>query len=313
MGKRVFRVHPLIKLNPYITRNLLLALSLFAAVSTLGPTPANACDVVVVKSADLKPYRDALRGFKDASSCGVSEAELNDDHDLDKIRKKRPDVVLAVGTTAFQKLRMLDDVPVVYIMVVLSEADRALPSNVSGVSMEIAPAAYLAAMKQVFPAAKRVGLLYDPRNMRTFVGEASREAAAAGLELSNRQVPDPAGLAAALSSMRDAIDILWILPDPTVVTPETIDYLLRFSIQHNIPLFAFSKKYIEMGAIASLDVDPYDMGAQAADIANAVVAGGKGAVRVYARKPRLSINRKAANKMGVRIDRESARRVEHAD
>ena len=301
-------------MKSYFTRNRLLALSLLAAVSLFGPMPVNACDVVVVKSADLKPYRDALRGFKDASSCDVSEAELNDDRDLDTIRGKRPDAVLAIGTTAFKKLRVLDNVPVVYVMAVLAEADRAqLPPNISGVSMEIAPAAYLAAMKQVFPAAKRVGLLYDPRNMQTFVAEASREAAAAGLELTSRQVPDPAGLATALGSMHDAIDILWILPDPTVVTPETIDYLLRFSIQHTIPLFAFSKKYIEMGAIASLDADPFDMGAQAADMANAIVAGGKGAVRAYARKTRLSINKKAAGKMGVKIVSESARRADHAD
>ncbi len=221
--------------------------------------------------------------------------------------------MLAIGTTAFKKLRLLNDVPVVYVMAVLSEADRALPPNISGVSMEIPPAAYFAAMKQVFPSAKQVGLLYDPRNSETFVEEASRDARAAGLELSDRKLPDPAGLAAALGSMRDTIDILWILPDPTVVTPETIDYLLRFSIQNNIPLFAFSKKYVEMGAIASLDVDPYDMGAQAADIAKGIAAGGKGSVRVYARKTRLSINGKAANKMGVKIDSETARRVDHAD
>ena len=306
-------MHPLIKLNAYITRNRLLAFSLLAAVSLFGPASANACDVVVVKSADLKPYRDALRGFKDASSCDVSEVELHDERDLEKIRRKRPDAVLAIGTTALKKLRMLDNIPVVYVMAVLSEADRALPPNISGVSMEIAPAAYLVAMKQAFPAAKRVGLLYDPRNMQTFVAEASREATAAGLELSSRQVPDPAGLATALGSMHDAIDILWILPDPTVVTPETVDYLLRFSIQHTIPLFAFSKKYIEMGAIASLDADPFDMGAQAAEMANEIVAGGKGAGRAYARKTRLSINKKAANKMGVKIDSESARRVDHAD
>jgi len=179
--------------------------------------------------------------------------------------------------------------------------------------MEIPPEAYFAAMKQVFPAAKRVGLLYDPLNTETFVGEAARDARAAGLELSNRKVPDPAGLAASLGTMRDTIDILWILPDPTVVTPETIDYLLRFSIQHNIPLFTFSKKYVEMGAIASLDVDPYDMGAQAADIAKRIAAKGKAPMRVYARKARLSINRKAANKMGVTIDSETARRVDNAD
>lgn len=300
-------------LNPYRTLTVLLALSLFAAGLLPGPARAIACDAIVVKSADLKPYRDALRGFRDASSCNVSEVELNDDRDLELLAKKRPDIMFAIGTTALKKLKRVNDIPIVYVMAVLSESDRALPSNVSGVSMEIAPAAYLAAMKQVFPGAKRIGLLYDPRNMQTFVGEASREAAAAGLELTTRKVPDPAGLAASLNSMREVIDILWVLPDPSVATPETIDYLLRFSIQYNVPLFAFSKKYIDMGAIASLDVDPYDMGAQAAELAKAIAAGGKGAGRVYARKTRLSINRKAAGKMGVAIDSETARRVDHAD
>jgi putative ABC transport system substrate-binding protein len=305
-------MHPLIKLKPYFG-NLLLALSLFAAVSMLGPASVHACDAVVVKSSVLKPYHDALRGFKETGACDVREVELNDDSDLEKIRKMRPDVVLAIGTTAFKKLRMLSDIPVVYVMAVLSEADRALPSNISGVSMEIEPASYFAAMKQVFPAAKRVGLLYDPGNSETFVEEAYQDARAAGLHLSDRKLPDPAGLAASLSTMRDTIDILWILPDPTVATPETIEYLLRFSIQQNIPLFAFSKKYVEMGAIASLDVDPYDMGAQAADIAKGIAGGGKGPVRVYARKTRLSINGKAANKMGIRIDSETARWVDNAD
>ena len=305
-------MHFLIKRNPYFTRNMLLALSLLAAVSMHGPRVASACDAIVVKSVELKPYRDALQGFKDAVSCDVREMELNDDRDLGKIEKKRPDIVLAIGTSAFRKLRRLSDVPVVYVMAVLAEADRDLPQNISGVTMEIQPAAYFAAMKQVFPTAKRIGLLYDPHNTETFVQEATRDARVAGLVLSDRKLPDPAGLAASLNSMRDTIDILWILPDTTVATPETIDYLLRFSIQNNIPLFTFSKKYVDMGAIASLDVDPYDMGTQAADIANKLAAGGKGPVREYARKTRLSINRKAANKMGIQIDDETARRVDHA-
>ena len=56
--------------------------------------------------------------------------------------------------------------------------------------------------------------------------------------------------------MQGKIDILWMLPDATVVTDETVELLLRFSFQHDVPMFSFSKKYVEVGAVASLDVDP---------------------------------------------------------
>jgi putative ABC transport system substrate-binding protein len=192
---------------------------------------------------------------------------------------------------------------IVYIMVVSSEADRDLSPNISGVSMDIDPSIVLKSIKEVIPSAKRIGLLYNPRYTMLYVNEAKQAARSAGIDLAARQVRDPSEIVPALNEIRDGMDVLWMLPDPTVISKETVDYMLRYSIQHSIPIFTFSKKYVEMGAIASLDMDPYDMGAQAAEIVARIVKGednGDG-IRVYPRAARLTINVKAAEKMGLKI------------
>jgi putative ABC transport system substrate-binding protein len=209
--------------------------------------------------------------------------------------------VVAIGTTAVKKVKALQGRPIVDIMEIASEIDRAMSPNISGVSMDIAPGTSIETMKEIFLGAKRVGLLYDPRNTQPFVEEAVKAAHRAGVELTAKQVGDPSEIPAAVGDMQGKVDLLWMLPDPTVAADETVDYLLRFSIEHTIPIFTFSKKYVKMGAVASLDMDPYDMGVQASEIANRAARGGRNSVRVYARTARLWINAKVAKKMGLKI------------
>jgi putative ABC transport system substrate-binding protein len=68
-----------------------------------------------------------------------------------------------------------------------------------------------------------------------------------------------------------------------------------------VPIFSFAGKYVEMGAVAALVVDPHDMGVQAGEIVKTLAAGRKGPIRVYARRSRLVINTKVAAKMGLKI------------
>ena len=275
-------------------------LAVFAAAS-LGY--AATCRAIVVKSANLKPYQDALRGFDDATRCDVHEVRSRDVDELEDMHLSSHDVVVAIGTTAFKKVRALKNPEIVYIMVISSEADRDRSPNISGVSMDIDPSTVIESIKEVVPSAKKIGLLYNPRYTLSYVNEAKQAARAAGIDLAARQVHDPSEIVAALNEIHDGMDVLWMLPDPTVVSEETVDYLLRYSIQHSIPIFTFSKKYVDMGAIASLDMDPYNMGAQAAEIVERIVKGDSGGdgIRVYPRAVRLSINVKAAEKMGLKI------------
>jgi putative ABC transport system substrate-binding protein len=292
---------------------LLFALGVLSAFTAIFPFPAHAFNVIVVKSAELKPYQDAVRGFKDSCKCDVQDLNPNEYVEGDDILQKSPAAVVAIGTSGFKKVRAIRDLPVVYTMVMPAEVALSLRPNISGVSMDISPETYVATMKKVFPGAKRVGLLYDPRHTEAFVEEAVKAARAAGFELVDKQVRDPREIPGLLDKMQGAIDVLWMVPDATIATAETVDYLLHFSFQHSVPIFSFSRKYVEMGAVAALEVDPYDMGAQAGEIVKKLAEGGTGAIRVWARASHLTINRKVAAKMGLKIKGEIAKKVENVE
>jgi len=282
-------------------RNILLATAAFAAVAAGCPVPAESFEIIVVKNAELKPYQEVLRGIRDSCDCTVREVKLRNGEGSENILKKSPDAVIAIGTSAFKKVRGIHSLPVIYTMVMPSETAGPLRPNISGVSMDSDPAEAIAAMREVFPNAKRIGVLYDPRYTAAFVGDAAKEAAAAGVELVVRQAHDQRDIPRLADEMRNNIDVLWMLPDPTVITNATVEYLLQFSFQYNVPIFAFAGKYVELGAVAALVVDPHAIGVQAGEIVKTLSAGRKDTIRVYARTHHLLINTKVAAKMGLKI------------
>lgn len=280
-------------------------------LSLLGlPGGAAALDVVVVKSAGVKPYNDAVAGFKNAVGGRVVEIDLVEvgrQGAIERIRSLAPDAVVAIGSDAFQQVRSIRDLPVFYTMLLSSEQLDGAPKNISGVSMEISAELYIANMVELFPSARRFGLVFDPRLSAEFVREARQAARSRGVELVAVEATSPREVPSLIDGMRDRIDVLWMLPDSTVTNAETVNYMLLVSFQHRIPLFTFSEKYVEMGALAALTVNPYDLGAQTAEIARSVLSGqsGKGPLRVGARKAVLSVNKKVAGKLGVKIKYEA--------
>jgi putative ABC transport system substrate-binding protein len=87
------------------------------------------------------------------------------------------------------------------------------------------------------------------------------------------------------------------------VTPETVEFLLLFTQQSGVPVVTFAGKYVDEGALISLDINSFDLGKQAGEMANKVLDG----TRVSelpdseARKAILRINRKVAQKLGISL------------
>jgi putative ABC transport system substrate-binding protein len=114
-----------------------------------------------------------------------------------------------------------------------------------------------------------------------------------------------------LNTMKGKAGVFWMLPDITVITPETVESILLFSLENHIPILTFSEKYLELGAMLSIGIDPFDIGCQAGEIAQKIFSGS--AVRdvqhVDARKALISINLKIAGKLGMTIDKEVIRNI----
>src|SRR5512144_2889010 len=192
----------------------LLAATVMACLVLL-PCPASAKDVIIIKETDIKPFRDAIEGFKSACGCRTEEIALSDKTLFGKIEKARPGAVFVVGTQALEKAAAIKDVPVIYTMVMPSEEVFLPADNVSGVRMDVAPETWLKTMTTLFPNVKRIGVLSDPELTGPLVWEAAEVARARGITLVVKSISDPRHAPALLDELRDAVDLIWMLPDPT--------------------------------------------------------------------------------------------------
>ncbi|MGC2063349.1 MAG: ABC transporter substrate binding protein [Thermodesulfovibrionales bacterium] len=283
----------------------------------LGVSASSAAhQVAVVKSADIGPYNEAVEGFKKNCSCSIRELSLSESGDVplrQQIREQQPELIMTIGVDALTEVSRITDLPVVYAMVPNSQLPGMKARNVSGVNLYVAPEKYLNAILDLFPKTKRIGIVFDPKNLDAFVKEAEQVAQKKGVELVLRKVTRANDVPAAIDMIHNRVDVFWMLPDVTVVNSESFKYLLGVSYQHNVPVFTFTKKYVEMGAAAGLYVVPADIGAQAAEIAKRILTDNtlKSPLRVDARGAALIVNDRIIRKLGAAGNEDAVRRAGH--
>jgi putative tryptophan/tyrosine transport system substrate-binding protein len=272
----------------------------------------HAFNVLAVKGADIKPYQDALAGFRSTCDCSVSELPLGSGGQQSlaaQISSSNADAVLAIGIEAIRRVQTLKDVPIIYTMAPHTMLG-VIPDNMSGISMLISAEKQLDTIIETFPQVKRIGIIHDPQKDMSFLKDAMHHATTHGIVLISEKAYKSGDVPGLIEGMKDRIDLFWMVPDTTVTTPETVNKLLLFSFQNRVPVFSFAPKYVEMGAVAAVSVDPFDLGAQAGEIARALLQQPKKQpVRSAPSKTVLTINRTVAKKIGVKISESSLARA----
>ncbi len=277
-----------------------LLLALLAESAAAGPR------VLAVLSAPVAPYEQAIKGFERAFGSEVGRLSISQQKEKDilrKIRDDRPDMVLAVGRDALMIALRISTIPVVYCMVLNPRSLISGGSNISGISMNIPPEKQLRELMQTFPSVRSIGLFYDPDQTGAFVQAARDAAAKMDVSLIATAVRHSRDVPTLLKGMRSKPGVFWMLPDTTVVTPETVESLILFSLENRVPIVTFSEKYLEMGAMMSISIDPLDIGAQAGEMAQRILSGDgiKGDRYVDARKAVISVNPRIAAKLGISL------------
>lgn len=280
---------------------------LIIAIILLGSTAAHARDILIIQGERVKPFDEALRGFRSACDAETKRLYLHDLEGTDMvrmIRDEKPRLILAIGGEALKKVRPVRDVPIVYLMVVTPEQIVKGNRNATGVTMNLAPEKFLDLMTRLSPRPKVVGIIYDPAKTGQMVKRAQHAARARGIELAAREVSNSREVPETLNSMKGNIDLLWLLPDTTVITPETVEHFLLVSQESRVPVIAFAAKYVEMGALAALDINGFDQGKQAGEMAARILNGT--AVTdlpgTDARGAAVKVNRSVAQKFGITLE-----------
>jgi putative tryptophan/tyrosine transport system substrate-binding protein len=272
-------------------------------------SPASAWDVLVVQNFRAKPYAEVLQGFRSACNAGIHElviSELNGEDVQAEIRRRNPDIILAIGMDALLQVRKIKGKPIIYLMVLNPDSALHGESNITGISMIIPPEKQLSSLHRVLPRLNKVGLIYNQKNTGHLVSRAYQAAAKLGIELTALRVNRPEDFPELLRSMKGNVDAYWMLPDSMVITPESVQYLLLFSMQNRMPILTFSEKYLKMGAFMSLEINTFKLGRQAGEMAVGILSGTavKDLPGMDAIDANLTINHKIADKLGIPLKRE---------
>ena len=279
---------------------------LLLAAAPAFPLPAG--EVAVLCDTDVGPYRELLKGFREASALPVrviAPGDARQEGLEERLRGQGAVAVLAVGERARASVDGLRRLPVLLAMVPRAEPWVAAQPNRLGIEMALSPRRHLETIRRVFPRARRIGVIFDPGQTGGYAREAAAAAAGLGLTLVPREITRPAELQRRLEELRGQVDLLWLLPDSTVLQAANLDVLLLASFESRLPLSGFARKYVELGAVAAAHLDPAAMGAQAAGMFAAALdqAAAPAAARWrYAVGARLVVNQKVARKMGLDLD-----------
>ncbi|MCK4304042.1 MAG: ABC transporter substrate-binding protein [Candidatus Eisenbacteria sp.] len=288
---------------------LLLAVALGQPARCAGSEHAK---LAVVFPSQANAYQEAWSGFQSvvgqaAVSLEVMRFNLKEEPSgqiLGSIRRERPDLVLTLGTKPAKLARdSLGDVAVIFCMAF--RANELAGPLMTGVSMEISPAAKLSTLKRLVPEARKVGVIYSPA-LTNQMEDISRYCGELGLELVAVPIESESELPSALRSIVGRIDSYLILPDADIYSPKSVEHLLLQSLRYKFPVIGLSAHYTKAGALFSLDCDYRDLGRQAAEIALRVLRG-ENPGDLAPEEPRiteLSFNVVAAERFGIRNQRQ---------
>jgi putative ABC transport system substrate-binding protein len=247
----------------------------------LSPDLVRSTEIIILKSSDIAAYNQAIAGFKATMPGGIVLSEYDLQGDLEKgrklarkIRASDPALVFAVGLKAAKSAQLeIVDIPVVYSMV-LDPAKYGLnSSNMTGILLEVPVERQLTMVRALLPNLRHVGTLYDPSKTATLIDEAKRSLKSNGTELVPIQVTNERDVPGALRTLLPSIDALWLVPDSTVLTDESLRFILNTALESRVPVIGFSREFARSGALLCLSVNYGDIGRQAGQLTRKILDG----------------------------------------
>jgi putative tryptophan/tyrosine transport system substrate-binding protein len=293
-----------------------LAAFTLIAVSCSVPTQAHAAgvEIAILRSSDLKAYNDAIEGFKAAAPGGTIYTEYDLRGDLErgkqlarKIRASDSALVVAVGLKAALAAKLeIVDIPVLYMMILDPLKHRLTADNMTGVLLDIPTDRQLKIMRAFLPTLRRIGMMYDPDKSAPKLKEAASRASAYELRVQGFPVEHEKEVPQQLRTLLSESDALWLIPDSTVLTDESIRFILESAVAKQVPVVGFSSEFTRLGALLSMSVDYGEVGREAGLLAKRILNGEQRLplTPVSVQRIRITVNQKTARYLGVTIPKE---------
>jgi len=238
-----------------------------------------AMDIAILRSSDIPAYHEAVAGLKATGPIGAIYTEYDVQGDLElgkklarKLRASNSSLVVAVGLKAAlaAKVEILD-IPIVYMMIQDPLKHQLTADNMTGTLLTVPVDRQLKFMRAFLPTIHRLGALYDRAKSSSSVKEAVQQATISGFQLQVLPVESERDVPQQLRTLLSDVEALWLLPDSTVLTNESIRFILDSALAHQIPVIGFSPEFTRLGALLSISVNYGQVGRETGLLATRIL------------------------------------------
>lgn len=219
-------------------------------------------------------------------------------------------LIFAIATTAAQSVaNQTTEIPILTGAVTnledagLVESNEFPNTNVSGTSDMTPIKEQLELLLELAPDTKRIGFLYNASeaNSQLLVNIADEIVAELGLETEHMTVTNTNDISQNMQALVQRVDAIYIPTDNTLAS--AMATIGNIAIQHQIPVVTGSNEMALEGGLATLGVDYYALGRQAAEMAVSIFEGADVSTLPVqtANETELVINEEMAEAIGIVI------------
>jgi putative ABC transport system substrate-binding protein len=272
-----------------------------------------AVEIAILKSSSIGAYDQAISGFKSTAPSGVIYSEYDVQGDLEqgrklakKIRASEASLVVAVGLKAALAAKLeIVDIPIVYMMILDPSKHNLAAPNMTGTLLEIPAERQFKILRAFLPDLRRVGILSNSSSQAK-VKDTVAQAAAQSFQLQPFSVDSEKEVPQQLRALLGSTDALLLIPDTTVLTNESIGFILETSLARRVPVIGFSPEFTRLGALLSLSVSYGEVGRETGVLAKRILDGDRKlpARPIPIERLKITVNLKTARFLGIEFPKE---------
>ena len=226
--------------------------------------------------------------------------------------QKKADVLIGIATPAAQALaNTTQEIPIILgaitdpVSAGLVKDNQKPGGNITGVSDQSPLSAQMDLLKELIPAAKKIGILYasSEENSRYQVAEAK------GLTVKTYAVPSSNEIAQTVQVMTKETDVIYIPTDNTIAN--AMQTVVGEANRTKTPIIPSVDTMVEQGGLATVGINQHALGVQAGKMAAEVLSGKSqpATTPIYTfNTGDTIINEKQAQKLGITIPAELAKK-----
>ena len=283
----------------------------------------------VSQIVDHPALNAAKQGFKDA----LAKAGIKADYDdkiannemsnqtliMQQFSSDKKDLVYAITTPTAQaaKNQVDKNIPVVFASVTDPKSAGLVGiSNVTGTSGAAPVEENLKLMKELFPKAKNIGIIYNSseQNSVSEVNNLKRLAPKYGFNVVDKSVTNGTELVSAANLVVKQADLLYAIQDNTVAS--YISAILDIFNREKKPIFGTNNIYSNTGGFISQGTTDYDIGYRSGEIATQILKGGKKPNEIpieNVKDLKIEVNKQNMELLGIKIPESISKNVKFVE